>query len=293
METSSKSSLHFGHLFEINLAMIFVSTSGVLGRYVQLPAIVIICVRALLACVLLYFYCRYKKVSFYIDVKDRLGLGISGLFLCIHWVTYFYALHLSNVAIGMLSLFSYPVITAFLEPFILKTKFEKTHILLALLVLFGIYYLAPNFNIESSYTKAIGLGVLSAFFYALRNLLLKKNGNSYNGSSLMFYQVAITGVVLLPTLFFVDIKLVLEQWKPLLTLALLTTAIGHTLFLRSFKNFSITSASIIGSVQPIYGIILGVLFLDEIPSWRTVVGGTLILSSVIIESIRSFKKKSA
>ncbi len=290
MKNTSKNSIHFGHLLEINLAMLFVSTSGPLARYVQLPAMVIICVRAIIACFLLYFYCRYKKVSFYVAVKDRIPLVISGLFLCIHWVTYFYSLHLSNVAIGMLSLFTYPVITAFLEPFVLKTKFEKMHLLLAFLVLLGIFYLAPNFDLESNYTKAIGLGLLSAFIYALRNLLLKKSVASYNGSSLMFYQVAIAGFVLLPTLFFTDVSLVIEQWMPLLALALLTTAIGHTLFLNSFKNFSITSASILGSVQPIYGIILGVLFLHEVPTWRTIIGGGLILSSVVVESIRSMKK---
>ncbi|RKR13348.1 threonine/homoserine efflux transporter RhtA [Maribacter vaceletii] len=279
------------HLLEINFAMLLISTSGALGRYVTLNPMVTIGVRALLACLLLYLYCRYKKVSLFINVKDRFLIFLSGIFLCIHWVTYFYALQLSNVAIGMLSLFTYPVITALLEPFILKTKFEKAHLLLALLVLFGVYYLAPNIDIESSYAKAIGLGILSAFFYALRNLLLKKKGGSYNGSGLMFYQVAIAGIVLSPILFFVDISLVFEQWKPLLTLALLTTAIGHTLFLKSFKNFSITSASILGSIQPVYGIILGILFLGEIPSWRTVVGGALILSSVVIESIRSFKRK--
>ncbi|WP_291868515.1 DMT family transporter [Maribacter sp.] len=291
MNNTLKKNPHLAHLLEINLAMLFISTSGVLGRYVQLPVIVTICIRALLACGLLYLYCRYKKVSFYIDVKDRMLIGISGVFLCIHWVTYFYALQLSNVAIGMLSLFTYPVITAFLEPFVLKTKFQKMHIVLALLVLLGIYFLAPNLDMENDYTKAIGFGIISAIFYALRNLLLKKKGGAYNGSSLMFYQVAVTGVLLIPTLFFIELDLVVEQWMPLLALALLTTAIGHTLFLKSFKNFSITSVSILGSIQPIYGIILGVLFLSEIPTWRTVVGGLLILSSVLIESIRSFKKK--
>ena len=42
-----------------------------------------------------------------------------------HWIIYFISLKLSNVAIGMLSVFTYPVITAFLEPILLGNKFKS------------------------------------------------------------------------------------------------------------------------------------------------------------------------
>ena len=57
-------------------------------------------------------------------------LVVAGVFLGTHWVTYFYALQWSNVAIGMLSLFTFPVITACLEPLFLKTKFKWRHLFL-------------------------------------------------------------------------------------------------------------------------------------------------------------------
>ncbi len=41
------------------------------------------------------------------------------------------------------------------------------------------------------------------------------------------------------------------------------------------------------SVQPIYGILLGMLFLNETPDQSAVLGGGLILISVILESIRA------
>ena len=74
-----------------------------------------------------------------------------------------------------------------------------------------------------------------------------------------------------------------------MALAVLTTAIGHTMFLMTFKHFNITTVSILSSVQPIYGIIIGAIFLSEIPKGTTILGGILILSSVVIESIRSKK----
>lgn len=280
---------HIAHLFEINLAMLFVSTSGALGRFIDLPVPVTIASRAILAFLLLWLFCKWRGISLKIDKKDYLPIFMSGIFMGLHWITYFYALKLSNVAIGMLSLFTYPVITSLLEPILLKTKFLKIHLVLGIMVLAGIYFLVPKFELGNSYTIAVGVGVLSALCYALRNLVLKARVKNYNGSALMCYQMVIVGTFLFPVFFFLETEGVLNQWKGLLTLALVTTAIGHTLFLNSFKYFSITTASIISSVQPVYGIIIGAVFLSEIPSLMTIFGGLLILGSVVIESVRTYK----
>lgn len=280
---------HFRHLLEINLAMLFISTSGALGRYVQLPVPVAIGARAILAFIALFLYCKWKGFGLKIDKKDTGVILLSGLLMGTHWIAYFYALKLSNVAIGMLSIFTYPVITALLEPVLLKTKFQLVHILLAVLVLTGMYFLSPTLNFEDSYTIAIGFGVFSALAYALRNILLKKKVSKYNGSMLMTYQTAIVGVLLFPFLFTVTSEAIVAQWHVLVALAILTTAIGHTLFLMTFKHFNITTVSILSSIQPVYGIIIGAIFLSEIPRGTTIIGGILILSSVVIESIRSKK----
>ncbi|KSA13920.1 DMT family transporter [Maribacter dokdonensis] len=280
---------HFQHLLEINLAMLFISTSGALGRYVQLPVPVAIGARAILAFIALFLYCKWKGFGLKIYKKDTGVILLSGLLMGTHWIAYFYALKLSNVAIGMLSIFTYPVITALLEPFLLKTKFQLVHILLAVLVLTGMYFLSPTLNFEDSYTIAIGFGVFSALAYALRNILLKKKVSKYNGSMLMTYQTAIVGVILFPFLFTVTSEAIVAQWHVLVALAILTTAIGHTLFLMTFKHFNITTVSILSSIQPVYGIIIGAIFLSEIPRGTTIIGGILILSSVVIESIRSKK----
>jgi len=284
-----QNNIHFRNILELNVAMLFISTSGALGRYIDMPVPVIIGFRALMACVLLFFYCRWKKISFRIGSKDKPTIILSGILMGLHWVTYFYSLKLSNVAIGMLSIFTYPVITALLEPILLKTKFQKIHLLLALLVLVGIYFLVPDLDFSNSYTKAVLLGILSAVCYSLRNIIMKTKVASYNGSVLMWYQLIVVSLLLLPFIWFMNSSGIKEQWLPTLTLALLTTAIGHTLFLQSFKRFSITTASIISSVQPVYGIIIGMIFLGEIPVLSTVIGGVLILTSVVIESIRAYR----
>lgn len=272
--------------------MLFISTSGALGRYIALPVPVIIGLRALLALGFLYIYCKLKGISLRLDKKDALAIIGSGFFMGLHWITYFYALKLSSVAIGMLSMFTYPILTAFLEPLLLKTKLQKIHLFLGILVLAGIYFLVPNFNFQDSNTLAVGIGMLSALCYALRNLILKRSAGSYNGSMLMYYQMVIVSVIIIPiafSLFPITIEEVFGEWIGITALALVTTAIGHTIFLNSFKHFSITTVSILSSIQPVFGIIIGAIFLKEFPEATTLIGGALILTSVVIESVRSYR----
>ncbi|MDP5229408.1 MAG: DMT family transporter [Cellulophaga sp.] len=270
--------------------MLFVSTSGALGRYIDLPVPVTIALRALIALLFLLIYCKFKGVSLNIEKRHILPVLLSGFLMGLHWLSYFYALKLSNVAIGMISLFTYPILTAFLEPLLLKTKLQKVHLALGCMVLLGIYFLVPKFDLENDYTLAVFIGVLSALVYALRNIVLKTKVADYNGSMLMSYQMGVVFILLFPFIFTVDMATIVSQWQGIIALAFITTAVGHTLFLNSFKHFSITTVSILSSVQPIFGITIGAIFLSEIPNQNTIIGGVLILGSVVIESVRSSRK---
>ena len=272
------------------LATLFISTSGVLGKYIAMPSEVIIWFRSAFAMIFLYGFCKSRKISLrVIDLKTHVPFIISSLFTAGHWVTYFYALKLSNVAIGMLSLFTFPVITALLEPIFIKSKLNPVHLVLGLMVLIGLYILAPEFTLESSDVRGILFGLFSALCYSIRILILKQHVNRYNGSMIMFYQTFVITIVLFPVLFFMDTSGFQSQFPYLLLLALLTTAIGHSLMVHSLKFFSASTATIISSIQPVFGIIIAFIVVDEVPSRNTIWGGLLIISTVFIETIRSKK----
>ena len=65
---------------------------------------------------------------------------------------------------------------------------------------------------------------------------MKAKSNEYNGSILMLYQLIIITICLSPFFFTLDNTGFVNQLPGNLILALLTTAIGHTYFLYSFKN---------------------------------------------------------
>ena len=278
------------NLVQLNFAVLIISTSGTLGRYIDLSVPVIIFLRAFIGGFFLYIFCKWKKLSFKINVKDYKTIFFSGLLMGMHWITYFISLKLSSVAIGMLSVFTYPIITSFLEPIMLSSKFKKSNLLLGLMVLIGIYFLAPEISMKNDQFIAVGFGVISALCYSIRNIYMKAKSSEYEASILMVYQLIIVSVLLSPVFYFYDVKGLGASLPAILILALLTTAIGHTFFVQSFRNFTISGASIISGVQPIYGIIIGMIVLGEYPGVKTIIGGAIILGTVLIESVRSFKE---
>ncbi|MEM9930880.1 MAG: DMT family transporter [Bacteroidota bacterium] len=265
--------------------MLFISTSGMLGRFVPLAAIPAVWWRAVFATVALGLFCWWKGYSFTIeDPRRRRLVWLSGVLMLGHWVTYFYALKLSSVAVGMLAVFTYPAMTTLLEPLLLKQPFEPRHLGLAALVVVGVYFLAPSLSLADGATKGLLLGLLSALIYSLRNILMKTQVDSLQGSVLMTYQAGLTILLLAPTLFFFDARPTPEAWPYLLGLGVITTALGHTMLLACFRYFSVSTASLLTCVQPIYGILLGMIFFREIPGWSAVLGGALILTAVAVEA---------
>ena len=281
---------HLYNILILNLGMLCISTSGPLGRFIPLPPPLIIWSRAFVAFLVLGAYCYWKKEKIRRGfVENRSTIIFSGTLLTLHWVTYFFALQWSGVAIGMLSMFTFPIITVFLEPLFFKTKFHPIHLMFGALILIGIYLLVPSFNYENVQTKGLFMGLFSALAYAFRNLIIKKNIQKFNGSLLMFYQMGITIILLFPVLMFYPLDTFTTQIPYLLFLGLVTTAIGHTLFLNCLTYFTVSTASIMNSIQPIFGIIIAFFFLNETPPASSLIGGGIILITVVIESLRSHK----
>ncbi|MCY4561689.1 MAG: DMT family transporter [Flavobacteriaceae bacterium] len=283
----------------ITTASLLIATAGPLGRYIDLSPQIIIWCRAFIATFILGGYCLYKRYPLKRDFKIyKTSLLISGILMAIHWVTYFIALKLSNVAIAMLAVFTYPIMTVFLEPLMLKVPFQKIHLLFGGMIILGVFLLIPEFNFKDQISIGLLMGLLSALTYAIRNIMVKSKISDIQGSSVMFFQMVVVSLVLIPGLFYYPIDNIPSQIPLLLFLGIITTSLGHTIFANCFKAFSTSTASILNSIQPVFGILLALIFLNEIPQFRSIIGGSLILLTVVLEGTRKtsfifFQKKSS
>ncbi|MEQ9229748.1 MAG: EamA family transporter [Cyclobacteriaceae bacterium] len=284
------------HLPELMFGILVMSSSGVLGRWIDLPAPVIIWLRCVIALVPFYLFLRLTgKFNRILSGSIGRSIILSGVLMGAHWVTYFYALKFSTVAIGMLSLFTYPLITAILEPIFIKTKPKTRHIPLSIIALMGLYLLVPEFSIANEQFVGILFGILSALVYSFRNIIVKIRIGKMSGELLMFHQITIVAVMLIPIAFVFKLNWnddLATNWIPLTILALFTTAVGHSFFVRSFRFFSVTSISLLSNLTPLFGILLGWIFLSEFPQGNVLLGGVLILATTLIEIVISRKEET-
>lgn len=283
----AKKSIH--PLLELHFATFLIAFNGLFAKLISLPASLIVLGRLFfgvlgLAVIMSVLKKKYKLSS----KKSYFWSIITGALLTAHWVTYFYSIQVSTVAIGIISVFTFPIIVTFLEPIFFGGKLEGKDVLNAFIVFIGITLLFEKFSLNNV-TLGILLGLLSALVYSFRLILTKKHLSKYSSYTTMFYQL-LTGTVLLsPLLFFQKITLEGNDLGYIILLGVFFTAVGHSLLLNSLYQLKVKTTSIIMSIQPVYAILLAAVLLGEIPSIKVAIGGAIILYAVVVESIMHAK----
>ena len=156
-------------------AIMAMSTSGVFSRAMSLPVLVQSWGRSLIATITLFLILKSLKKRIKLPKGFfRVKMLVVTILMGLHWVFYFYALVFSNVALGMLSLFTYTLFTTLLEPIALGTSFKIRHLLFAMIGFLGLYLLIPSFSFENQQTLGLAFGLISAIAYTFRNLSMKR-----------------------------------------------------------------------------------------------------------------------
>ncbi len=278
-------------LLAVHAAVLIFGFTALFSKLLTLPALEITFYRSIIAFLVIAVYLAYKKQSFLLNkAQDYLMAGVLGTLMAIHWVSYFYAMQVSSVAIGVIALYTFPVITVFLEPLFHGEKPHSADIISSIVVLFGIYLIVPDFSLDNSAALGVAAGIFSAFMLSLRNIMQRRYFSGYTASQALFYQVLVVAVVLCC---FTD-KAVLDienkQWWLLILLGVVFTALPHTLFAHGLLHLKAKTASLIACVQVVYAAVFAALFLGEWLTLNVVLGGLIVVSAAMYESL---PKKSA
>lgn len=273
-------------LLAIHIATILAGATGLFGKLITLNPVIIVLGRVLFSSFFLFIILKILKQNLKLkNKKQLLVLFLTGFLLAIHWVTFFHSIQISTVAIGLLSFSTFPIFTTFLEPIFFKEKLKIINIIIALITFAGVTLIIPDYDFSNNATKGVIFGVISGLTFSVLAILSRKLVKNISGMKIVFYQDFFVTIILFPFIFF--IKPVFEPNDIILLIILGTvfTAISGTLFVKGLKTVNTQTASVITCLEPVYGIILAIFILSEIPSTRVLFGGIIIILAIIFQTI--------
>jgi len=268
----------------------FVSSKTILNTGV--PPMTMVCIRFVIATVILNLLLRRFDPKARLRKKDLLPLGISGLFgVTIYFFFESRGIKLTSASHASLIIAVIPVVTLIAEAVIFGTRitlFTGVGIALSVLGMGAVVY-RPG---QAAGTGSL-LGDLFMFGACISwvvYIVLSKNLHQ------RLSELAITAYQsLFGTAFLIPLALLeARQWVPitlaaglnLAYLALFCSALSNFLYVYALSALGPIAVSPYVNLIPVVGVIGGVVLLGESIAWTQVLGGAVILAGVLLVSWR-------
>lgn len=244
-----------------------------------------------IAAIVLMIYAMFKKKSLRISSFDEAWKivllsalrSITSITLLIGY---------ANIASGIASTinFMYPVVVALCMMLFFGEQKSMVNIGAIAVSILGVYLMASGdgLSVEGGNTL-VGLicSIVSAFSFAAYYIVMKRT----KADKIEVVKFT-TWIMLLSTLYFMACGLIidgnitivtdLKLWPYILGLGLWATMISNFTGVKAVRRIGPTLTSILGALQPLTAVILGIAFLDEHLGISTIVGIILIMAAVTV-----------
>jgi len=291
-------SVKIQNYIHLQFLVIIAGFTAILGELITLDAIHLVWYRMSIGAVLMLVYILAKKTPLRIPLKVLFSLSVAGVIIALHWITFFAAINVSNISITLAMFSTGAFFASFIEPLFFKRKIIGYEILFGLIVIVGIVLITQT---ELKYILGIVLGISSALFSTLFAVLNGKFVQHYPPSIISFYEF-ISGIL------FISIFLAFREdgfnhaffqisssdWVYLLILASVCTAYAFIVSVHVMKYITPYTVVLTYNLEPIYGIILALVFFPESETMRPMfyIGAGIIIFTVLLNAIFKNIKKT-
>jgi len=244
--------------------------------------------RVFLASIPLIILCNYKKIKIEVFSKDWYWFALIGfvnLVIPFFFISYGIKAVQSNLAAILMS--STPLTSTILGHYF--TKYEKFNLIKTIGVLIGfsgiVYLFSDNILInENNFYSAIII-LLGATGYVVGGVLTLKISNKKNEN-------VTTSICIWASIILLPLTLIFEQpWNNIpstisvisvIYLGLVSTGLAWLLRFSILKKNGLIFQSQVSFLIPIFGIVLGYIFLDELITPKIIVSVVLVLIGIYL-----------
>lgn len=187
--------------------------------------------------------------------------------------------------------FLYPLAVTLTMSWVFKERISSTIYIAVALSLVGVALLAWGNHTEGDFRRGVSFALLTVVTYAAYIVgVMRSRASRVDSIVLTFYVLAFGAL-----LFFVyamatsGIEAVhsAASWRDLIMLALLCTVLSDYTLILAIKRIGSTRTSILGSMEPLTAVVVGVLYFGERIDTTSVVGLLLVICAVVVVIVQS------
>jgi drug/metabolite transporter (DMT)-like permease len=252
------------------------SFSGILIKYVEWNPLAIAGTRSLFAS--LVFLTYLKRPRFKLSLIQIGGAA----FYAVAIILFVISTKLTTAANAILLQYTAPIYIAIFSTWFLNEKIKIKDWLTILVVLFGI---ALFFFDDLSFGNIWGniAALFSGVTYAWTVMFLRKQKDESPFESLLLGNI-ITVMIGLP--FMLNTLPNIHSWIALILLGTFQLGLSYVLYIIAIKNVTALEAILIPIIEPILNPIWVALTMREIPGIWVLIGGFLVISSIITSNLK-------
>ncbi len=260
-------------------------TGGVAIRFADLPSGVISFFRMAIPALVIggWFLIRRYPIT-----RDGIALKLGASTInAVRMFFFFSAYRLTTVANAVVSLYTWPIFAALFARLIMGEKIPRRRGILLSTAFLGIpllYLRALTQSAGGDFNDILGISsmLLSAALHGLTLVLLKRAKPGTSRFESTFFQNVVGAVIFLPVVIMSDVAISPFQFTMGLYLGLVVGLVGFTLFFVGLHRSSAAHAGNLAYFEVVVAVLLSVVVLDEPLYWNTIVGGGLIVFSILL-----------
>lgn len=242
--------------------------------------------RFALAVVMLGMLMMVQGKSLLVSMKELALLAVLGVVFSTSSITLYFSFCFMDAGIASTLLFVYPVMVAVIMAVLFKEKLSAAAIFAIVLALTGIALLYEGDGGATLSTVGVLLVMLSSLSYAIYIVVVNKSPLRISSLKLTFYVLFFGMLTILANSFITGLHVQMlttpRMWMCALMLALLPTVFSLVLMVISVHEIGSTPTAVMGALEPLTAVVIGVMVFGEQLTLRLSVGIVLILVAVII-----------
>lgn len=242
-----------------------------------------------LAWVIIALVMLFRKESLKVTWKEFRALTGLGLLFIVSSLTLYLSFHYMAAGVASTILFTYPVMTAAIMALFFHERITWSTVVSLLLSSVGVALLYWSDSAGVLSTIGVLLVLASALSYALYIIVVNKSDLQMSSFKINFYVLMYCTLGMLVYSWIAGLPLVLPHnavsWFYVGWLAVVPAIFALVLMVYAAKYVGSTATAILGALEPLTAVLIGIFVFDEPFTLNLALGIVLILAAVIVIAV--------